>query len=150
MTSRNTVVSSRSGSRCFASSLAAGAVLVLAASCSSSSSSDAGAPQMVQTICGTFKVNQPDATTCASPGGEVKGASDSHCSMNGKPVAQAITACPMGVLDSGTGASDSAASSDDSGSTSGNDAGSVSASPDDGTCGDSDYQPTIDRPQRQR
>jgi hypothetical protein len=51
MTSANTVVSSRSRSRYFASSLSAGAIILLAASCSTSSGSGA-MPTTIQTIFG--------------------------------------------------------------------------------------------------
>jgi hypothetical protein len=147
MTSVNTVVSSRRVSRPIASSFAAASVIVLGAACSSSSSGgDGGNGSASVTICGPHTpLAQPAAVTCGSPGGEVAGSPDTHCSMNGMQVAQVTTTCPMGAVasdDSGSSAGDSASGGDGGGpadAAAGGDAG-----PDDGTCGMEDtYGPTM-------
>jgi hypothetical protein len=150
MISTNTVLSSRSGrfrSRYVAGTLASGAVLVLAAACSSSSGTNSSPPMTGPTICGNYPVTQSvSAATCASPGGAATGPKDMHCDVGGKQMVQATGMCPMGALDSG--ADDSSASATDNGADGGaeNDAAvaaATAAGVADGTCGDSDYSPTM-------
>jgi hypothetical protein len=141
----DTVVFSRFGSRPMASSLAAGAMIVLAAACSSSSAGTGASMDSSTTICGAHTPSaQPAAATCGSPGGAVAGSKDTHCSMNGMQVAQVTTICPMGAATPASDASGANVSSSGDGSAAedaGGDAGT--AGPDDGTCGDTDYQPTM-------
>ena len=144
MASMNTVVSSRSGSsHLVASALAAGTVIVLAAACSSSSSSDGGSDSApITTICGPYTPKaQPDPAMCASAGGPVTGAKDTHCGAKGMQMAQVTTVCPMGAV--AQASDDSGTSSDDSGGGGGDGGDAGVAGPDDGTCGDDDYQPTM-------
>ncbi len=146
MTSNNTSVSLRLGSRPFAGSLAAGVVMVLAAACSSSSGSDGGTQSApITTLCGSYTPGaQPAAVTCASPGGEVTGTKDAHCVMNGMQMTQVTTMCPMGPVASDDAASDDAGNNAaDDGSADAASGSTADAGPDDGTCGDDDYQPTM-------
>lgn len=146
MTSNNTSVSLRLGSRPFAGPLAAGVVMVLAAACSSSSGSDGGTQSApITTLCGSYTPGaQPAAVTCASPGGEVTGTKDAHCVMNGMQMTQVTTMCPMGPVASDDAASDDAGNNAaDDGSADAASGSTADAGPDDGTCGDDDYQPTM-------
>jgi hypothetical protein len=124
MTSIDTIVRARSGSRWLAGSPAAVALLALVAACSTSTSaaSDGGGGP----ICAyTVKSQAAAPATCSSPGGEVTGADNMHCIMAGVPQVQPTGKCESvaaaGAASSGTSGGDDSATAMDAGDDGGGD-----------------------------
>jgi hypothetical protein len=151
MTSIDTIVRARSGSRGLAGTLGCGAMLVLAAACSSSSAGTNGpAPATTAgTICQYTVLSQTEpAASCSPAGGEVQGADNLHCNvgavMGGAPIVQSTGVCvgvPDAATPSGDDTSDANATSDAATAGDGaavDDAGAVDAG-DTGLCGETGY-----------
>jgi hypothetical protein len=154
MSSINTVLRVRSGSRRLGRWTSAAPLLALAAACSSSSSGGAGdntASKVINGICQYTQGSQAAApATCAMPGGMVQGAPDSHCGTGASAMVQATGMC-VGVPDAAAPAAgdDSAANAtagDDAAgdAAGGDDAAAGADAGNDGTCGETDYGPTHD------
>ncbi|HEX3344473.1 MAG TPA: hypothetical protein VHS09_07855 [Polyangiaceae bacterium] len=96
----------------------------------SSKSSGGGAPFDVDDVSSLL---EPDAGSCASPGGPVVGPQDDHCEApDGGAIVQPTTTAGC-YDDAGAPGDDGGGSGDDGGA----DAGDI------GNCGDSDYGPTM-------
>jgi hypothetical protein len=137
------------GSRASAGTLASGALLVLAAACSSSSSpgSDSGSSTAEAGVTCKYMVlpQTAAAATCATMGGPATGAPDSHCGSGATAQAQVTGMC-VGVPGMTAPSGDDATSADavDAATAGGGDDASAGADAgNDGTCGMSDYGPTI-------
>jgi hypothetical protein len=146
MTSIDTVVRVRPGSRRLGRWSAAVALLGLGAACSSSSSStgDGGSSSSTTTagtICVyTVRPQTAAAASCSSPGSAVTGADNNHCIMGGVPQVQATGAC-VAVPDAAAPSSgdDAAGGGDAAG---GDDGSAAVDAGDNGTCGESGYGDT--------